>query len=293
MKTILAQFDTDILPSSFDRVVAVDSAVDEIFSCGSVTPENVTGLVHGLIFTRGPADLKNSAIFIGGSDVAAGDTLLSKVSKTFFGPMRVSVMMDSNGCNTTAAAAIASARKHLNLAGCKAIVLGATGPVGLRAAELLALEKAEVTLVSRTLDRAEAACHSIRAKVADARVIAANASQPAEFESLCQNSAIIVAAGATGVCFLEAGALGKISGLKLAIDLNAVPPVGIANISVMDKAVEKSGVICYGALGVGGLKMKVHKKAIATLFESNDRVFETRAIYELALQVAGVESTKS
>jgi len=288
VKTILAQFDTDILPSSFDRVVAVDSAVDEIFSYGGLTLDNVTGLVHGLIFTRGPADLKNSAIFIGGSDVAAGDALLRKVSKIFFGPMRVSVMMDSNGCNTTAAAAIASARKHLNLSGCRAIVLGATGPVGLRAAELLALEKAEVTLVSRTLDRAEAACESIRAKVAGAHVTAANASQPAEFISLCQDSTIVVAAGAAGVCFLEAGSLEKISGLKLAIDLNAVPPVGIADIVVMDKAVEKSGVICYGALGVGGLKMKVHKKAIGTLFESNDRVFETRAIYELALQVAGV-----
>ena len=288
VKTILAQFDTDLLPSSFDRVVAVDSAVDEIFSYGGVTPDNVTGLVHGLIFTRGPSDLKNSAVFIGGSDVAAGDTLLKKVSKTFFGPMRVSVMMDSNGCNTTAAAAIASARKHMNLAGCKAIVLGATGPVGLRAAELLALEKAEVTLVSRTLDRAEAACESIRVKVADTQVTAASGSQPSEFESLCQNKTIIVAAGAAGVCFLEAGSLGKIAGLKLAIDLNAVPPVGIADIGVMDKAVEKSGVICYGALGVGGLKMKVHKKAIATLFETNDRVLETRAIYALALQVAGV-----
>ena len=289
VKTILAQFDTDVLPSSFDRVVAVDSAVDEIFSYGGVTPANVTGLVHGLIFTRGPADLKNSAVFIGGSDVAAGDILLKKVSKTFFGPMRVSVMMDSNGCNTTAAAAIASARKHLNLAGCKAIVLGATGPVGLRAAELLALEKAEVTLVSRTLDRAEAACESIRARVTDAHVKAASASQPAEFMKLCQNSAIIVAAGAAGVCFLEAGSLEKITGLKLAIDLNAVPPVGLADLGVMDKAVEKAGIVCYGALGVGALKMKVHKKAIATLFESNDRVLETRDIYALALQVAGVE----
>ena len=290
MKTILAQFDTDAQPSSFDRVVAVDSAVEELFSYGSVTPENVTGLVHGLIFTRGPADLKNSAIFIGGSDAAAGDALLRKVSKTFFGPMRVSVMMDSNGCNTTAAAAIASARKHLNLVGSKAIVLGATGPVGLRAAELLALEQAEVTLVSRTQDRAEAACESIRAKVADAHVTAATASEPTDFMSLCQNSAIIVSAGAAGVCFLQAGSLEKISGLKLAIDLNAVPPEGIADIGVMDKAVEKFGVLCYGALGVGGLKMKVHKKAIATLFESNDRVFETRAIYQLALQVAGVSN---
>ena len=288
LKTILAQFDTDVLPSSFDRVVAVDANVEQLFSYGSVTPDNVTGLVHGLMFTRGPADLKHSAIFIGGSDVAAGEALLRKVSKTFFGPMRVSVMMDSNGCNTTAAAAIASARKHLNLVGCRAVVLGATGPVGLRAAELLALEQAHVTLVSRTLDRAESACITIRTKVEDARVTAACASQPTECETLCQNATLIVAAGAAGVCFLESGSLRRIQGLRLAIDLNAVPPVGIADINAMDKAVEKFGVICYGALGVGGTKMKVHKKAIASMFESNDRVLETRTIYDMALQVAGI-----
>ena len=99
---------------------------------------------------------------------------------------------------------------------------------------------------------------------------------------------LIVAAGAASVCFLKTGVLQSIQALKLAIDLNAVPPVGIADISIMDKAVDKSGVICFGALGVGGLKMKVHKKAIASLFESNDRILETRAIYDLALQVAGI-----
>lgn len=288
VKTILAQFDTDPLPSTFDQVAAIDAGVDQLFSYGSVSPDNVTGLVHGMIFTRGPADLKNSAIFIGGSDVAAGETLFRKVSKTFFGPMRVSIMMDSNGCNTTAAAAIASARKHLKLAGCRAIVLGATGPVGIRAAELLAHENAQVTLVSRTIDRAEAACRDIRTKLEHAQVTAANASLPSEFEALCHDSALIIAAGAAGVCFLESGALQRIQGVKLAIDLNAVPPAGIADISVMDKAVVDAGIVRYGAVGVGGLKMKIHKKAITTLFESSDRVLDLRAVYELALQVAGI-----
>ena len=57
-----------------------------------------------------------------------------------------------------------------------------------------------------------------------------------------------------------------------------------------DKAVEKFGVICYGALGVGGLKMKVHKKALSSLFATNDQVLEQRAIYRLALEVAGIQS---
>ena len=290
MKSILIQFDTDSLPSVFDRVVAVDSSVEHLFSYGGVTLENVTGLVHGAIFTRGPADLKNTAIFVGGSDVAAGEVLFRKIQKTFFGPMRVSVMMDSNGCNTTAAAAIASARKHLSLADASAIVLGATGPVGLRAAELLALENSQVTLVSRTLDRAEAACELVRAKVASARLNPAAASTPEEFERLAANQQIVIAAGAAGVCFLSEGALARLDEVKLAIDLNAVPPAGLADVGVTDKAVEKHGTICYGALGVGGLKMKVHKRAVASLFESNTAVLETRALYELALKVAGIST---
>ena len=288
MKSILIQLDTDLLPSVFDRVVAVDSGVEHLFSYGAVSTENVTGLVHGAIFTRGPSDLKNTAIFIGGSDVAAGEGLLKKVQKSFFGPLQVSLMMDSNGCNTTAAAAIATARKHFSLADASAIVLGATGPVGLRAAELLALENAKVTLVSRTLDRAQTACEFVQSKVEAAQIEAAAASTPTEFESLCAGHQIIIAAGAAGVCFLNEGALSRLHGTKLAIDLNAVPPVGIADVGAMDKAVEKCGIICYGALGIGGLKMKIHKQAVASLFESNAKVLETRALYQLALKVAGI-----
>lgn len=288
MHKILIQLDTDPQPSVFDRVVAVDSGVEHLFSYSAVTPETVTGLVHGAMFTRGPDDLKNTAIFVGGGSAADGEALLKKVQKTFFGPMRVSVMMDSNGCNTTAAAAIASARRHLPLAETSAIVLGATGPVGLRAAELLALEHSHVTLVSRTLERAQAACQTILQRQPDARVSAAAATSPEDYQQLCQGQTLIVAAGAAGACFLNDGALQQLPGLKLAIDLNAVPPVGISEISVMDKATEKFGVLCYGAIGVGGLKMKVHRRAVASLFEGNDRVLDTRAIYALALDVAGI-----
>lgn len=126
---------------------------------------------------------------------------------------------------------------------------GCHWPGGSSSGRVAALEEAHVTLVSRTLDRVESACTTIRTKVADAQVTAACASQPNEFEALCQNATLIVAAGAAGACFLESGALQKIQGLKLAIDLNAVPPVGIADISVMDKAVEKFGVICYAHWG--------------------------------------------
>src|SRR5499427_5471388 len=95
-KKILIQLDSDPLPSVFDRVVAVDAGADEVFSYGGVKPEQVRDLVHGAIFTRGPKDLKRTAIFIGGSDVAAGEKLLAEVRRHLlpqFG-LQVSILLD-------------------------------------------------------------------------------------------------------------------------------------------------------------------------------------------------------
>ncbi|MFM7919735.1 MAG: bifunctional NADP-dependent methylenetetrahydromethanopterin dehydrogenase/methylenetetrahydrofolate dehydrogenase, partial [Planctomycetaceae bacterium] len=80
----------------------------------------------------------------------------------------------------------------------------------------------------------------------------------------------------------------RLSQLKLAIDLNAVPPLGLSDVSAMDKGVTHDGVLCYGALGVGGLKMKVHRQCVASLFESSDRLLDTQAIYQTARRTAGI-----
>ncbi len=288
MKNILIQLDTDSHASTFDRVVAVDAGVDELFSYGEVNPKNVTGLVHGAMFTRGPADLKHTAIFVGGGNVVDGETLLQQVRKTFFGPMRVSVMMDSNGCNTTAAAAVVAAKQHLDLANTSALVLGGTGPVGQRVAQLLAKEGSDVTLVSRSTERAKSACDVIQQVVEAGSLTPRGAASAEEFHSLCSSHQLVIAAGAAGVCFLPEGSLEGLDDLMVAIDLNAVPPVGIADIGPCDKAKETAGTICYGALGVGGTKMKVHKRAVASLFETNNAVFDTAEIYNLALEVVGL-----
>src|ERR1700678_3864170 len=106
---ILIQLDTDQQPSVFDAVVAVDAGVEHLFRHGGVTPENVRDLVYGALFTRGPADLSATAIFIGGSNVSPAEAVLNQVKKTFFGPCKVSVLFDANGANTTAAAAVLAA----------------------------------------------------------------------------------------------------------------------------------------------------------------------------------------
>ena len=132
---ILLQLDCDVQPSSFDSIVAIDAGVDQLLRYGGVQVTSVLSLVHGAMFTRGGDDLKRTAIFIGGSDVDVAERLMTACRNAFFGPIRVSVMLDANGCNTTAAAAVVAASRHVDLAGTKAVVLGGTGPVGRRVAQ--------------------------------------------------------------------------------------------------------------------------------------------------------------
>jgi Methylene-tetrahydromethanopterin dehydrogenase, N-terminal. len=96
MKKLLFQFDTDTHPSAFDTVVAYDGGADHVIGHGGLTPENVGALVEGCIFTRAPKDKKNTAIFVGGSNMEAGQMLLAAVQKHFFPGFQVSVMLDSN-----------------------------------------------------------------------------------------------------------------------------------------------------------------------------------------------------
>ncbi len=113
---ILVQLDTDDQASVFDSVVAIDAGAEHLLRHQAITPENVRERVHGAIFTRGPDDLKHTALFVGGSDVARGEQVLAAIVASFIGPLRTSVMMDSGGANTTAAAAVLAAARHLDLA---------------------------------------------------------------------------------------------------------------------------------------------------------------------------------
>ena len=165
MKKLLFQFDTDAMPSVFDTVVGYDGGADHITGYGNVTPENVGALVDGTIYTRGGSEKKSTAIFVGGGNMAAGEAVFKAVKKRFFGPFRVSTMLDSNGSNTTAAAGVALVAKAAgSLQGKKAVVLAGTGPVGMRSAALLAKEGAEVILTARQEDRAKEAADAVNAR---------------------------------------------------------------------------------------------------------------------------------
>lgn len=281
---ILVQLDTDSQPSVFDSVVAVDAGVEQLFRHQGVTAETVRDLVHGAMFTRGGDDLSQTAIFVGGSDVAAAEALAQAVTECFFGPVRVSVMLDPSGANTTAAAAVLAAARHLSLAGSTATVLGATGPVGRRVVRLLAREGAIVRAVSRSKDRAESVCQSVAAAVEGAQLTAHESGTTEGLAAAMDGAQLVIAAGAAGVELLSAEQLAGSTTLRVAIDLNAVPPAGIGGIGTTDKAVEQAGagsqtIVCYGALGVGGTKMKIHKAAIKQLFSSNDQVLDAEEIF--------------
>lgn len=282
MKKLLIQLDTDPLPSTFDRVVASDAGADEIFAYGGVTPEAVTALVHGAIFTRKASDLNHTAIFVGGSQVEVGEAVYRAVRKAFFGPLRVSVMMDSNGSNTTAAAAVVSAGRHLDLPQVTATVLGGTGPVGSRAAQLLASLGTRVNVVSRSEEKAKAVCERLRKDVDSALLTPVGATTTDAYLAAARDSQLLIAAGAAGVELLSAEAWSSLKELAVAIDVNAVPPLGLGGIEVMDKGKDRGGVICYGAIGVGGTKMKIHHACLRKLFESNTQEFDTQAIFAVA-----------
>src|SRR2546428_11298744 len=106
MRKLLLQLDSSRLPSVFDRVVAYDAGADEVMSYGGITEPDVRDLIHGCIFTRGPKDLKHTAVFIGGADMAAGEQLPARAEQAFFGPFTASLMLGSNGSNTPAGAAV-------------------------------------------------------------------------------------------------------------------------------------------------------------------------------------------
>jgi methylenetetrahydrofolate/methylenetetrahydromethanopterin dehydrogenase (NADP+) len=279
---ILIQLDTDPQPSVFDAVVAIDAGAEHLLRHGAVTPENVRDLVYGALFTRGPADLAATAIFIGGANVSAGEALLSAVKKTFFGPFRVSVLLDANGANTTAAAAVIAALTSIggSLDGVSAAVLAATGPVGQRAARLLCRQGAKVSVGSRSRDRAAALAESLRETTGGAITPFAASSTDALAEAL-NECAVVVCAGASGVTLLPASVWRKLKALKVLIDLNAVPPLGIEGIEATDKNAERDHVRAWGALGVGGTKMKIHKKAVQELFTSNDKILDAEEVLEL------------
>lgn len=285
MKKLLFQFDTDTHPSVFDTVVAYDGGADHVIGHGGLTPENISGLVEGTIFTRAPKDKKNTAIFVGGSDMIAGQALFIAVQKHFFPGFQVSVMLDSNGSNTTAAAAVAKLASSGALVGKKAVVLAGTGPVGQRAAAMLAMEGADVSVTGRKMERAVQVCDNMKVRFGVTLTPVEAFDNDARAKAI-EHANIVFATGAAGVELLSADQWQHNVHIEMMADANATPPLGIGGTDVMDKGNLRNGKIIWGAIGFGSLKLALHRACIAKLFEDNKQVFDAENIFALAKEMA-------
>jgi threonine dehydrogenase-like Zn-dependent dehydrogenase len=248
----------------------------------------VRGLVQDAFFTRGVDDLKTMAVWVGGKRVSAGEAVFAEVQKAFFGPFRVSVMLDSNGCNTTAATTIARIAKERSLAGCRAAVLG-LGAVGLRSAVLLQQEGCEVVLAALPSelfgdDRPYHRPHGLQV-AQDRGLDVREPGDRSELEAMLDGVQIVLSAGPSGVQVLRREFWADHPTIELLADYNAAEPLGIEDTKATDDMADNDGKLVLGALAIGGPKMKVHKACVRRLFESNDQVLDVDVVYATAKEL--------
>jgi methylenetetrahydrofolate/methylenetetrahydromethanopterin dehydrogenase (NADP+) len=283
MKKILVQLDTDQHPSSFDAIAAYDSDVDVVLGFGQISPDNLQDVVQDAIFPRGPDGLANTAFWVGGSKVRDGEAVFEAAQKLFFEPFKPSIMLDSDGSNTTAAAAVAIVRRAVALSGNHAAVIG-VGPVGLRTAELLRREATEVTMLTFPPDVMEGGHRRASgipvAEQAGFEVVEPGSSD--ELDSALGACSVVFAAGPGGTQILRRSGWAQ---AEVVVDYSAAEPVGVEGVDRTDDLVEDDGVKKLGALAVGGPKMKLQKRCVQRMFETKGTVLDLEGVYDVALEV--------
>jgi methylenetetrahydrofolate/methylenetetrahydromethanopterin dehydrogenase (NADP+) len=284
VKKILIQLDTDQHPSAFDAIAAYDADVDVVMGYGAITAENLADVVQGAIFPRGPDGLANTAFWVGGSKVRDGEAVFEAARKLFFKPFQPSIMLDSDGSNTTAAAAVARVRSVVTLDGAKAAVVG-VGPVGLRTAELLHREGAKVAMFTFPPDVMKGGHRRASgipvAQEAGFEVIEPGSSD--ELDAALAGRAVVYAAGPAGTQILRRSGWAQ-EGLRVVVDYSAAEPVGVEGVDRGDNLAEEDGVLKLGALAVGGPKMKLQKACVQRLFDAKGTVLDLEGVYDVALE---------
>jgi hypothetical protein len=286
VKKILIQLDTDEHPSTFDAIVAHDADVDELLSYGGIEPDAVRGLVQSAFFTRAPGD-PNLAVWVGGSSVGAGEEVLDAVKEAFFGPFRVSAMLDSNGCNTTAATTVARLAKEIDLKGRRVVIVGA-GAVGLRAAKILIDEGCDVTIsgipASRFGDKPYRRARGLDvARERDMKIV--EPEDDDELKKVLDGASLVMAAGPAGIELLPESVWRSVDSIEVLADFNAAEPLGIEGTDAQDDFKDYDGKRVLGALAIGGPKMKVHKTCVRRLFETNEAILDVDGVYEIAKEL--------
>lgn len=273
---ILHMFTPGRQMSPFDINMAADAGYQIIVPYSDVGLEQIAGLTQDTIFSRGPKGVARTGIFLGGRDVHLAADMLERARGAMVKPFVVSLMADPSGAYTTAAAMVASVeaalqRRHgTGLQGQRVVILGGTGPVGRVAGVLAAQAGAEVYLSSRNgIDAAQQAADETGARFG-VRLHGRSGGDPEAVRRSIADADVLLACAAAGVQVVDAAALGAATGLKVAADVNAVPPEGIAGVGVMDDAAPLAGTqaVGIGALAVGNVKYQTQHRLLRQMCEA-------------------------
>lgn len=272
-KFILHMFTPGRQMSPFDINMAVDAGYEVVVPYAGVGPDEIRGMTQDAIFSRGPKGVKATGIFIGGRDAMVAADMLGAAREAMVPPFEVSVMADPSGAYTTAAALVAAVERRLRkdhglgFAGQKVVVLGGTGPVGRVAAALAAGEGARVVMTSHR-DEATA----VRAAGETGRHFGCTLEGAhADAAGLFDGAAAVFATAAAGVQVMSAAQVEAADALRVAADVNAVPPEGIAGVGVMDdgKPLPGGRAVGVGALAIGNVKYQVQQRLLVAMREAD------------------------
>lgn len=282
--------------SPFDVNMAADAGFDLVVPYTDVELREVAGLVQDAMFSRAPADGRHTAVLIGGHEPMLALDMLEAARKAMIPPhFEISLMADPSGAFTTAAGMIAVAEKYLRqqglgLEGRRMAVLGATGPVGQVAGLIAARSGAEVTLVGYDgLQRVKAAAEALGERFGVA-LQPADGSDEAKKQAAVETAEVVLAAGRAGVQILSARQLAATRELKVALDVNAVPPAGLEGVGAFDdgKAIPGTAAVGGGALAVGNVKFRTEHELLASMRDAAPRrCLGLEEAFEVARRHAG------
>ena len=281
--------------SPFDINMAVDAGFDVIIPHTNVELDHVHTLVQDAIFSRGPAGVKRTGIFIGGRDIGLAMSMLDETRKAMVPPFEVSVLVDPKGAFTTAAALVACVEEELeakhdtDLDGCRAVVFGGTGPVGIAASVIASLCGADTTLVDHlSIDNALRIAAEYGG-LCDCRLGSTFASSDADKAYLLADADVVFCTAKAGIEVLSARVLGDAKRLKVAGDVNANRPLGIAGIELHDfgvplkHATAAKGAVGIGALAVGDVKYQLQLALLHAILETEEPLYlDFRDAYQTA-----------
>ena len=271
--------------SPFDINMAVDAGFDVIIPYDNVKIDDVHSLTQDAIFSRGPSGVKQTAMYIGGRNLRMATDMLDICKQAMVPPFEISVLADPSGAFTTAAALVACVEKMLKekhqreLKGCQAVVFGGTGPVGTATGIIAATAGAEVSLVDHlsietAMDLAEEYNDHY-----ELNMRGTYASSDADRARLLAKADIVFCTSKAGIQVLSADILKDAKKLKVAGDVNAVPPLGIEGVELMDfgtpliHATDSDGAVGVGALSVGNIKYKLQNNLLKLLLETEEPVY--------------------